>query len=107
MTPEQLKSWQPDATTEQLSEFIQQNSTLFTLLEEMWQKYAATLPQPATESVSHYAEGMSVEDLAHFPITHAEMMAFLSHFEKEREHNDRPFGNYVEIREQSWSIEEL
>ncbi|SSY79794.1 hypothetical protein [Alysiella crassa] len=107
MKPEQLHSWQPQATIEQLSDFIQQNQTLMTLLEEAWQKFAATLPDnPPPTYVSNYGEGIDLETVEHFPISQEEMIEFLNHFEKERYHNDRPFGDSIHINEQDWTLSE-
>ena len=101
-----LRGWQPDASDEQLSAFIQEHGMLL----ERWQKFVkqrAELFQAASPVYeSHYAEGFSVEDLRHEPVTNAELMAFLNTFDRERTHNDRPFGNHVEYTEQDWEIEE-
>ncbi len=86
MKAEHLTNWQPEATTEQLNEFIQQNSTLLTLLEEAWAKFAATLPEKTPVSQSNYGENVDWDTLEHFPISHEEMSEFLNHFEKERHH---------------------
>ena len=99
MKAEHLTNWQPEATTEQLNEFIQQNSTLLTLLEEAWAKFAATLPEKTPVSQSNYGENVDWDTLEHFPISHEEMIEFLNHFEKERHHNDRPFGNNIHVNE--------
>lgn len=104
--PEQLKSWQPQASEEKLAKFIQQNSTLLILLEEAWDKFdqlyqEATPPTPTPE----YAADVSIEQLEHFPITPAEMAEFLNIFEKEREHNDRPFQRQNRrIQEHNWTL---
>lgn len=100
--PKHLSSWQPDASESQLNDFIQQNQTLLILLEEAWQKFIAQSSSPA--AVHEYAADVSPEELSHHPITQEEMMAFLNHFEREREHNDRPFGDDVKISEQNWEI---
>lgn len=110
MKPEDLQSWQADASLEQLADFIEQNKTLFTLLDEAWAKFMTTQPEkPAPEPVyvSHYGEGIDVENLEHFPVSQEEMIEFLKHFEKERFHNDRPFGNHIHINEQNWEIDGL
>lgn len=104
MTPEQLHSWQPQATPEQLAEFIAQNTTLLTLLEEAWAKYASTLP-PKPPAPSQYAVGISPDQLEHYPISHEEMIQFLNHFDKERQHDSNPFGKNVHITEQNWTID--
>ena len=41
MTPERLKSWQPDADREQLAAFIRQNVSLFQHLDECWRRFVA------------------------------------------------------------------
>ncbi len=108
MKPEHLRNWQPQATDEQLNDFIQQNLTLMQLLEETWSRFAATLPDAVpTVYESHYGEGVDWDSLEHVPISESEMIEFLNHFEKERAHNDRPFGDQVTIREQDWTIDGL
>lgn len=108
MKPEYLRHWQPQATDEQLNDFIQQNATLMILLEEAWQKFAANLPPtPPPAPTSQYAPDVDWETLEHFPVSNSEMIEFLNHFEKERHHNDQPFGNDVQINEQNWQIEGL
>lgn len=105
MTPEQLRSWQPQARDAQLAEFIAQNRTLLLLLEEAWQKFAATQSDnqqaptvPITTTA--YASGYSVDQLAHFALTPEETAAFSAHFER----NDRPFGNKPVITDHDWDI---
>ena len=104
-----LRGWQPDASDEQLSAFIQVQGMLLELLDESWQKFVKQRTElfqaAAPVYKSHYAEGFSVEDLRHEPVTNAELMAFLNTFDRERTHNDRPFGNHVEYTEQDWEIE--
>lgn len=110
MKPEALQSWQPQASLEQLSDFINKNSTLLILLEEAWDKFIATQPaSPIAESVKPVNQPSDInwETLEHFPITQDEMIEFLNHFEKERHHNDRPFGDNVVIQEQNWQIDGL
>ena len=110
MMLKRLRSWQPEASEEQLSAFIQEHGMLLDVLDESWQKFVkqrAELFQAAPPVYeSHYAEGFSVDDLRHEPVTNAELMAFLSAFDRERTHNDRPFGDHVEYAEQDWEIEE-
>ena len=105
-----LRGWQPDASDEQLSAFIQEHGMLLELLDESWQKFVKQRTElfqaAAPVYESHYAEGFSVEDLRHEPVTNAELMAFLNTFDRERTHNDRPFGNHIEYTEQDWEIEE-
>lgn len=109
MDCERLRSWQPGATEEQLEAFAREHRMLLNLLDESWQKFKNQCPElfqaaPAAP-VSRYAEGYSVEDLAHFPVSNAELAAFLEVFDRERRHDDRPFGDDVEIVEQDWEIE--
>ena len=109
MDCERLRSWQPDATEEQLEVFAREHRMLLNLLDESWQKFKNQRPElfqaaPAAP-VSRYAEGYSVEDLAHFPVSNAELAAFLEVFDRERRHNDRPFDDDVKIIEQDWEIE--
>lgn len=108
MTPEQLKSWQPHASETQLTEFIKENQTLLTLMEEAWQKFIQTQQTDCTSdikpSVPEYAAGVDIDSLSHHPVTREEMIEFLNHFEKEREHNDRPFGDEIHIQEHDWQI---
>ena len=110
MQAEQLRSWQPDASDEQLNEFIQENHMLLGLLEECWRKFKemrTDLFQAAfVASESHYAEGFSVDDLEHLPVSNEELAAFLNVFDHARERDDHPFGDNVEIQEQDWEIEE-
>lgn len=108
MKPEDLSSWQPQASTEQLADFIQQNRTLLTLLEEAWVKFSTTLPQPHAphSQSSRYTEQVDWDTLEHFPITHAEMVHFLNHFERERQHNDCPFGDQIEVNIPDWTIQD-
>lgn len=106
--PEHLQSWQPQADLNKLRAFAAENATLLTLLHEAWQRFDAQYTPPPTalpQSNKAYApEVQSIDELSHSPISHEEMLAFLNHFEKEREHNDRPFGNHVRIQEQNWEI---
>ena len=39
MDCERLRSWQPDATEEQLEAFAREHSMLLYLLDESWQKF--------------------------------------------------------------------
>lgn len=111
MTPaERLRSWQPDASMEQLAVFAQENHMLLGLLDDCWRKFQEThadLFQAALPvAESHYAEGFSVDDLEHFPVSDEEMAAFLNAFDRERERTDLPLGETVEIKEQDWEIED-
>lgn len=112
MKPEDLQNWQPQASLAQLNDFIQQNATLMILLEEAWAKFIATqTPQAPAEPPSPPPENthriIDWDNLEHFPVSQEEMIEFLNHFEKERFHNDRPFGDHVQIQEQNWQIEGL
>ena len=64
MMLKRLRSWQPEASEEQLSAFIQEHGMLLELLDESWQKFVkqrAELFQAASPVYeSHYAEGFSV-----------------------------------------------
>lgn len=102
LKPEHLRAWQPQASERQLAEFAEQNATLLRLLEEAWHKFAAeTAPAPP---LAEYAAGVAPEDLRHDEVTPEQLAAFYNHFEREREHNDRPFGDHVPIREQDWTL---
>lgn len=102
--PEHLQLWQPQADVEKLRAFAQQNATLLTLLDEAWQRFNEHYAVPSTVSPKPYAPDVQPDELTHSPISQEEMIEFLNHFEKEREHNDRPFGNHVHIQEQDWEI---
>lgn len=110
MQAEQLRSWQPDASDEQLNAFIQENHMLLGLLEECWRKFKETrtdLFQAAFVATENpYAEGFSIDDLEHFPVSNEELAAFLNVFDQASKRDDRPFGDNVEIQEQDWEIEE-
>ena len=64
-----------------------------------------TLPEKTPVSQSNYGENVDWDTLEHFPISHEEMIEFLNHFEKERHHNDRPFGNNIHVNEYNWTIQ--
>lgn len=107
MTPDRLRSWQPDADEHQLAEFIEQNHTLLLLLEETWQKF-----QPRSDNTfrlpentpfptkAEYAAGYTIDELQHFALSPEENAAFSAHFER----NDRPFGNKPVITDYDWDI---
>ncbi|MDO4879463.1 MAG: protein phosphatase 2C domain-containing protein [Neisseria sp.] len=46
MTPERLKSWQPDAAEQELEEFIRQNVNLLRYLDQCWQDFIAKRQNP-------------------------------------------------------------
>lgn len=107
LLPEHLSLWQPEASPQKLRDFVAQNATLLTLLQETWQKFDAHYHEhaPALPTTTReYAPDMLPELLTHSPISQQEMIDFLNQFDREREHNDRPFGNHVPITEQNWEI---
>lgn len=95
-----------DATPEQWAQFRQANSALCALLDETWAQFQATQKIAATATVPHepYAPNISIDDLTHSPISETEMAAFLHTFDRNRSHNDRPFGEHTRINDQDWEV---
>ncbi|MDK4679658.1 phenylacetate--CoA ligase [Kingella negevensis] len=110
MNIERLRSWQPEASEEQLALFAQENAALLALLDDSWAKFKinhAEFFQAATGlpvSESRYAEGFSVDDLEHLPVSDAELMEFVRAFDNERPRKDRPFGDGVRVNDQNWDV---
>lgn len=107
MSPEQLRSWLPEATHQQLTEFIREYRVLFEAIENGWQQFMrqrTDLFQAASPTLSHYAESFSIEDLTHSPISPEEMAAFLAVFDAQRQHNDTPTDEPAMITQQHWEI---
>lgn len=107
MKPEQLQLWQPQATHEQLRQFIAENPSLFMLMDEAWRKFQQThaiLFTPNTPPSRPYAEHMSIDDLEHHPISDAEMAEFIQLFDQKQRKTDRPFGDNPNIQDQDWSL---
>lgn len=90
MTPEQLQAWQPQASIAQLHTFIEENPTLFQLLEETWQKFNQQY-QPPPAPVE-YAQGFDINDLSLAEPSLAEQHIFQCDFPADEEQkNDNPF----------------
>lgn len=107
MKPEQLHPWQPQATHEQLRLFIEENPSLFMLLDEAWRKFEQTHAALFTQNaqpIRPYAEHMSIEQLEHHPVSDEELAEFLRLFDQKRDRTDRPFGDNPNIQDQDWSL---
>lgn len=107
MKPEQLQNWQPQATYEQLQIFINENPSLFMLLDEVWLKFQQTheeLFQAKQQITSSYATHMTPEQLEHYPISESQMAEFLPLFDQQSTHQNRPFGDNPIIQEHDWSL---
>lgn len=105
--PEHLSLWQPEASSQKLRDFVAQNATLFALLQETWQKFDehyCEMPPALPVGQREYAADVLPEQLTHSPISQQEMMDFLNQFDRERQHNDAPFGRDVVWVEQNWEI---
>lgn len=90
MTPEQLQAWQPQASIAQLHTFIEENPTLFQLLEETWQKFNQHY-QPPPAPVE-YAQGFDINDLSLAEPSLAEQYIFQCDFPADEEQkNSNPF----------------
>lgn len=109
LLPEHFSLWQPEASPQKLRDFVEQNATLLTLLQEAWQKFDSNYQEITPllpQSTREYAPNMSPEQLTHSPISQQEMIEFLNQFDRERQHNDsRPFQQQShEITEHNWEI---
>lgn len=109
MKPEQLHAWQPQATDEQLRQFITENPSLFMLMDEAWRKFQQTHSALFNETAlptRPYAPNMRPEELTHHPISESELVQFLQMFDRNQRHKDRPFGDNPNIQEQDWTLDE-
>lgn len=107
MKPEQLQLWQPQASTEQLRQFIEENPSLFMLMDEAWRKFQQTHAALFVQNMPParlYAEHMSLDQLEHHPISEAELAEFLQLFDQKKRKTDRPFGDNPNIQDQDWSL---
>lgn len=108
MTPHQLQNWQPHASTEQLETFIQENQTLFQLLEETWQKFEQQNAKQNIPSKPHIPSQITELDLEIVDIDEDDEKQFNQVFQKlsDNPRNDRPFGDNPEIHDFNWEIVE-
>lgn len=107
MKPEQLQLWRPQATHEQLRQFIEENPSLFMLMDEAWRKFEQTHAVLFTQNAPTpppYAAHMSIEQLEHHPVSDEELAEFLRLFDQKRGKTDRPFGDNPNIQDQDWSL---
>lgn len=106
MKPEYLQLWQPQASYEQLSLFIEENPNLFALLEETWRKFEQSHTNLFTPQLSHsnYATHITPEQLEHYPVSDKELAEFLYLFDQKNTSNNRPLGDDPEIKDHNWSL---